>query len=99
MPNFEPHSPRELRAHVHYYFTNARHYITKGDEHRAAQSARRLAHFGLRLLEHPTIQKEFEKARKLAELEAKHRAIVEYEKAVAEADAAVVARLTEPVEG
>jgi hypothetical protein len=96
---FEPHNPRELRAQVKYYFSNVQHFIAKQDAHNAAFNGSRLAHFGVRLLEHPTIQKEFEAARKLAEAQAKQKTAEEYEKAVAEADAAVVARLTAPVEG
>lgn len=99
MPKFEPHGPRELRAQVEYHFSLVQSAIKKQNERDAAFYANRLAHFGARLLQHPTIQREFEKARKLEELEAKHRTVVEYEKAVSEADAAVVARLTAPQEG
>jgi hypothetical protein len=95
---FEPHSPRELRAQVKYYFGNVRHFIAKQDAHNAAFNGSRLAHFGLRLLEHPEIQKEFETARKQAEANAKQKAVEAYDNAVAEADAAVIARLTGPQE-
>jgi hypothetical protein len=98
MPQYEPHSPKELRAQVKYYFSCVRHYIEIQDAHRAASNATRLAHFGLRLLEHPEIKLEFAKAHAAEEAAAKQKTVEEYEKAIAEADAAVVARLTGPQE-
>jgi len=79
---------------VKYYFSCTHHHIERQDEHNAARNATKLAHFGLRLLEHPEIQLEFAKAHAAEEAAAKQKTVEEYEKAVAEADAAVVARLT-----
>jgi len=95
---FEPHSPRELRAQVKYHFSLVQSAIEKQNERDAAFYANRLAHFGLRLLEHPQIKLEFAKAHALEEAVAEFDRIEAEEKAREEADAAVVAKLTAPQE-
>ena len=98
MSQFEPHSPRELRAQIKHYFSRVLYHIGQENKHSAALNASRLAHFGLRLLEHPQIKLELAKAHALEEAVAEFDRIEAEEKAREEADAAVVAKLTAPPE-